>query len=536
MKTSRNTSEDLDVLIVGAGFSGIYMLYNLLKSGLKVLAVDEASGVGGTWYWNRYPGARCDGESMEYSYSFSEELQQEWKWEDRYSSQSQILEYINYVADKFDLRRFIQFNSKVQSLYYDETTNGWLITTDSEQTYFARYCIMATGTLSSVNKPSFEGLDTYKGESYLTGRWPKHEVNFKNKTVGVIGTGSSGVQTIPVIATQAKHLTVFQRTPNYSVPAMNRPLGDDEIRNIKENYSYIRKKARNSEAGVAYPEDGTLKALEVSKDERDHEFQKRWTRGGVDFIASFVDIMTNESANDSAADFVRSKIRNIVDDEKIAELLTPQDIIGCKRLCADTDYYATYNRENVALIDLSSTPILRFVENGIQTSKETFELDAVVFAMGFDAMTGALLGIDIKGKSGMSLKDKWVNGPRNYLGISVAGFPNMFTITGPGSPSVLTNMMTAIEQHIEWVTDCITFMESSGKKEIEASLDAEKSWMDHVEEVALTTLNYGCNSWYLGANIPGKNRIFMPYAGGIPAYTQKCQDVASSGYSGFNLT
>ena len=432
---------ELDALIVGAGFSGMYMLYKVRNLGLKVLGLDEASGVGGTWYWNRYPGARCDVESMEYSYSFSDELQQEWEWTDRYSAQPKILEYVNYVADKFALRPYIKFNSKVESAVYHEDERRWHVTTTDGGLYSARYCVMATGTLSSVNEPKFEGVDSFEGDWYVTGRWPHTPVDFSGKRVGIIGTGSSAVQAIPVIGQQAETLTVFQRSANYSIPARNRPLEFEEVKRFKENYASIRGRARRNRAGLASMKIGDKSALEVTEAERNREFEQRWTVGGTNFLAAFHDIGLDEGSNKSAAEFVKSKIRETVNDPEMAELLVPQNTIGCKRICADTNYYETYNRDNVTLIDVNEAPIVRIVENGVETSKRVYEFDVIVYALGFDAMTGALLGMDIRGKSGLSLRDKWSDGPRTFLGLTSQGFPNMFTITGPGSPSVLSNMI-----------------------------------------------------------------------------------------------
>ena len=530
-----NDADNFDAVIVGAGFAGMYMLHNLVNLGVKVLAIEEASEVGGTWYWNRYPGARCDVESIEYSYSFSEEIQQGWEWTDRYSKQPEILAYANHVADKLSLRPFIKFDTRVVAAKYNESSRVWSITTDEGRIYFARYFIMATGTLSSINQPRFEGLNSYKGNWYITGRWPRTEVDFSGKRVGIIGTGSSAVQAIPVIAKQAKHLTVFQRTPNYSIPAENKPLDPHEVANIKANYSQIRAKAKENRAGIAMMEVGTKRALETSQEEREKEYARRWRAGGTGFTAAYTDIMEKEAANETAAEFVRDQIRRSVHNSVTAEMLSPKNAIGCKRLCADTDYYITYNRDNVTLIDVNKTPIKRLVSTGLKTSERIFHLDAIIFAMGFDAMTGAILAVDIRGKSGELLKDKWIHGPQTYLGLSCNGFPNMFTITGPGSPSVLSNMMTSIEQHVEWITECIKFMTSSGKTEIEANLMAQDEWMDHVEEVANKTLRYSCNSWYVGANIPGKKRVFLPYAGGLPAYSEKCLQVASAHYQGFSV-
>ena len=524
----------LDVLIVGAGFSGMYMLHKLRENGLRALVLDEASGVGGTWYWNRYPGARCDVESMEYSYSFSDSLQQEWEWGDRFSTQPEILKYANHVADRFDLRKDIKFGSRVKSAIFTDE-NIWTIKTISGEEYKSRYCVMATGTLSSVNEPKFKGLDTFKGDWYVTGRWPHESVDFTGKKVGIIGTGSSAVQAIPVIAPHVESLTVFQRTANYSIPARNHSLTLEEIEKVKVNYSEIRAKARGNRAGIASMEIGTYSALDVSDSDRDLEFKRRWQDGGTNFLAAFNDIGTNADSNEKVADFVRAKIHEVVRDTEVADLLSPTNTIGCKRLCADTDYYETYNRDNVLLVDVNKTPIERIVSEGIKTSDKVFELDIIIFAIGFDAMTGALLSIDIKGRQGLSLREKWSDGPRTFLGLCSEGFPNMFMITGPGSPSVLSNMMTSIEQHVDWVSDCISYMYSNGRNTIEASLDSENHWTDHVEEVAENTLRYSCNSWYVGANIPGKKRVFIPYAGGLPQYTEACNEVADNAYEGFSI-
>ena len=529
-------NKTLDALIVGAGFAGMYMLHKLRKQGLEVLVLDEASGVGGTWYWNRYPGARCDVESVEYSYSFSEELQQEWKWSDRFSTQPEILDYANHVADRFSLRDWIKFNSRVESMVYSARDNLWITTTHSGEIYKSHYCVMATGTLSSVNKPRFRGIDDFKGDWYVTGKWPHDPVDFKGKKVGIIGTGSSAVQAIPIIAPQVESLTVFQRTANYSIPARNYSLTLEEIEKAKANYSEIRAKARGNRAGIASMEIGSYSALDVSDSDRDREFKRRWKEGGTNFLAAFNDIGTNAESNEKAADFVRARINEVVRETKVADLLSPTNTIGCKRLCADTDYYETYNRDNVLLVDVNKNPIERIVDDGIKTSDNVYEFDIIIFAIGFDAMTGALLSIDIKGRNELRLREKWSEGPRTFLGLCSEGFPNMFMITGPGSPSVLSNMMTSIEQHVEWVSDCVSYMNSNRRNAIEAHLDSENQWMDHVEEDAADTLRYSCNSWYVGANIPGKKRIFLPYAGGFPKYTERCNEVAAKGYEGFTIS
>lgn len=525
-----------DALIVGSGFAGMYMLQKLNEIGLKSIILEEASDVGGTWYWNRYPGARCDVESMEYSYSFSEELQQEWEWSYRYSTQPEILEYAGHVADRFGLRKHIRFNSRVASATYNEVDSMWELQTTHGDMYKGKYCIMATGTLSSVNTPKFDGLDDFKGQWYVTGRWPHEGVDFKGKDVGIIGTGSSAVQSIPVIAEDAKSLTVFQRTANYSIPAHNRPLESAEVSHIKSNYGEIRAKAKRNRAGIAGMEIGTEKAMDVADDQRRMEYQRRWENEGTGFTAAYLDIGTDYEANETAASFVKEKIMETVTDPSKAELLSPTNTIGCKRLCMDTNYFETYNRDNVRIVDVNESPIKGLVLDGVETTEKIYDFDIIVFAIGFDAMTGALLSIDITGKNDLTLQEKWSEGPRSYLGLASEGFPNMFTITGPGSPSVLSNMMTSIEQHVEWIFGCISHVENQSKSTIEAIRDDENSWMDHVAEVADGTLRYSCNSWYVGANIPGKKRIFLPYAGGLPQYSDICDEVASKGYAGFTIT
>ncbi len=524
-------NEELDVIIVGAGFSGLYMLYKMRKMNLKALIIERASDAGGTWFWNRYPGARCDIESIEYSYSFSDELQQEWNWSNRYSDQSEILEYINYVVKKFNLKENIVFNTSVKSAKFDEKLKNWIVETDSKS-YSSKFCVMATGTLSSIKQPNFDGLENFKGDWYVTGEWPHEKLDFTSKKVAIIGTGSSAVQSIPVIAQEAKNLTVFQRSPNYTIPANNRPLTEKELSNAKSSYDQIREKAKYTRAGIGYNQFDERKLLDLSSEEIKKELNNRWKMGGQEiFTAGFTDVGVSLEANKIVADFVKSKIREIVKDPNVAKLLSPEDAIGCKRLCADTNYFETYNRENVELIDLNSNPINSITENGILTKNKEFKFDTIIFATGFDAMTGALQAIDITGKNGKKLKQVWKDGPKSFLGLLINGFPNLFTVTGPGSPSVLTNMMVAIEQHVEWISDCINFLSKSNLNEVEADELFQIEWMDHIEEVAKNTLRYTCNSWYVGANVPGKKRVFMPYAGGFGKYREKCDEIAENNYS-----
>ncbi len=527
--------EQIDAVIVGAGFAGMYMLHRLRQRGFTARVFEAGTGVGGTWYWNRYPGARCDVESMQYSYQFDDALQQEWEWTERYAPQPEILKYANHVADRYDLRKDIRFNSRVKSARFDEATARWTVEIEDGTRVTARFCIMATGCLSAANKPAFKGIDGFRGETYHTGHWPKEDVDFTGKRVGVIGTGSSAIQSIPIIAGQAKHLTVFQRTPNYTVPAHNQPLDPKLKRDIKADYANFRARAKTMPAGINL-RINAVSALAVSEEERRKEYEDRWAYGGIPFMGAYMDLLLNEEANQTAAEFVRQKIRETVKDPKVAELLSPKTVIGCKRLCVDTGYYATFNRPNVTLVDVSETPIDEITAKGLRVGATEYEFDAIVFATGFDAMTGALLRIDIRGRGERPLKEKWSEGPKSYLGLAIAGFPNLFTVTGPGSPSVLTNMLPSIEQHVDWIAACITHIRDRGLRQVEAEPGAEEAWVGHVGQVAGVTLRSTCSSWYVGANVPGKPRVFMPYIGGFPAYVAKCEDVVAKGYEGFALS
>ena len=526
----------IDVIIVGAGFSGIYMLQRCRELGLSAQAIEAGGGAGGTWYWNRYPGARCDVESMTYSYSFSDELQQEWTWTERYAKQGEILRYIDHVLDRFDLRRDIQLETRVTSAAYDDATNRWLVETDRGERFSARYCVMATGCMSTPYIPDYAGLERFEGDWYHTGLWPHEEIDFTGKRVAVIGTGSSGVQSVPVIAAQAAHLTVFQRTPNFSIPAWNGPLDDEDVQEWKSRYPELRQRARGTRVGDIF-EISETSALDVSAEERERTFERRWQEGSFNFLQSFVDLITSKASNDFAVAFVHDKIRQRVDDPEIADLLCPTDHpLGTKRMCVDTDYYETFNRANVSLVDLKATPVEEITPGGIRAGGKEHELDAIVFATGYDAMTGALFNIDIRGRGGIGLKQKWSDGPRSYLGLAVAGFPNLFTVTGPGSPSVLSNMMNSLEQHIEWIADCIDYLGEHALDSIEASVEAEDEWMHHVNDAADKTLFFQSNTWYVGANIPGKPRVIYPYVGGVGAYREICDDIVAKGYEGFTLT
>ena len=529
-------SSEVDVVVVGAGFAGLYMLHRLRQLGLKTQVCEAGKGVGGTWYWNRYPGARCDVESMQYSYSFSEELQQEWQWTERYPKQDEILRYINHVADRFELRSDIAFETRITSAIYDAESQRWTVITEHGDTMSARFLITAAGCLSAARMPDLAGLDSFKGQFYHTGNWPHEPVDFTGKRVGVIGTGSSGVQTIPVIARQASELVVFQRTPNFSIPAWNRPLSDEDQQSWKADYAANREKARHTRSGILY-EYSTRATTDVPEAERELEYERRWLRGGANYTHAFNDIYTNRSSNDSAAQFVRNKIRSTVNDPDVAALLSPNDhAIGTKRICVDTDYYQTFNQPHVSLVDLRTAPIVEIVPEGIRTAAATYDLDCIVFATGYDAVTGALDRIDIRGTGGLALKDKWTDGPRTYLGLMTAGFPNLFFITGPGSPSILTNVIVAIEQHVNWIANCLASMQKNERGVAEADVSAENDWVAHVNEVASKTLFPSTKSWFMGANIPGKPQVFLPYVGGFGNYSVICDEVVADDYRGFAFT
>jgi cation diffusion facilitator CzcD-associated flavoprotein CzcO len=529
------TRRAFDVVVVGAGFAGLYMVHRVRELGLTVCALEAGSGVGGTWYWNRYPGARCDVESLQYSYQFSDDLQQEWEWSERYASQAEILRYLEHVTDRFVLRPSIQFDTRVTEAVFDESSDRWTVRTDGAEEFSSQFLIMATGCLSAANVPDIAGAATFSGLIYHTGRWPHGGVDFTDLRVGVIGTGSSAVQTIPLIAQQARDLVVFQRTAAYSVPSRNGPMDEAEQREIKANYSAFRAANSRTVGAIGDRRPRTNRAaLSVSAEERRAEYEARWTDGGLSFLGAFADLMIDSTANETAANFVRSQIRAVVDDPDTAERLCPDQVIGCKRMCVDTGYYATFNRPNVRLVDLRETPIDAITPNGISTSGGHYELDLLVYATGFDAMTGALLRIDIKGRNGITMQQAWAAGPRTYLGLGVASFPNLFTVSGPGSPSVLTNMIVSIEQHVDWITNCIAHLRNNGFRRIEVTAEAQASWVEFVNQIADFTLFPTCNSWYLGANVPGKSRVFMPFIG-FPSYVEKCQEVANSGYEGFAL-
>ena len=527
------TSKKLDVVVIGAGFAGLHMLFRLREMGYHARVYEAAADVGGVWYWNRYPGARCDVESLQYSYSFSPALEQEWVWTEKYAGQPEILRYIQHVADRFELRRDIEFNTRVRSATFNEALQRWELKTEAGEQISAQFCVMATGALSIPRLPDIPGIENFGGKIYHTGAWPHEGVDFGGRRVGVIGTGSSGIQVIPAIARQAEHLVVFQRTANFSVPAWNGPLADDAQRAWKAQYRDHRARAR--ELGTLY-EFSAKAASQVAPEERTREYQRRWDKGGVNFVHAFNDLMVDKQSNDTIAEFVRTRIRDLVHDPEVAKALSPVDHpLGTKRICVDTGYYETYNRANVKLVDLKKTPIQAVTATAVRTSDAVIELDALVCATGYDALTGAVLNIDIRGRQGQTLPDKWSAGPRTFLGLMTNGFPNMFIITGAGSPSVLVNMVVGIEQHVEWICDCLDYMRSRDLATIDASLEAEDRWVEHVNVAANKTLFPMANSWFLGANIPGKPRVFMPYVAKIGVYRRECQQVADRGYEGFML-
>ena len=521
-----------DVVVVGAGFAGMYMLHSLRKQGFSARVFEAGGGVGGTWYWNRYPGARCDIESMQYSYSFSEELDQEWSWSEKYAPQPELLAYAEHVAERFDLNRDIAFNTRVHSAHFDEHEKCWRVRTDQGDDVMAQFCVMAVGCLSAANKPEIAGMDDFQGSIYHTGEWPHDGVDFSGQRVAVIGTGSSAIQSIPVIAAQARGVTVFQRTPNYSVPARNEKLKPEYVAEMKADYPALRAKARARPTGAYFPFN-TTPALDATETERRTQYEEFWRRGGLPFLGAYGDLLFDKAANDTIADFAREKIHDIVTDEHTARLLSPDNVFGCKRLCVDTGYYATFNEAHVELVDVSTTPITHFTAQGLVVGGREYPVDMVVCATGFAAMTGSFDKMDIRGRNSQRLSEKWAGGPATYLGVSTVGFPNLFMVTGPGSPSVLANMIQSIEQHVDWMVDCMSHMRDIGASVIEAEPEYEKDWVAHVNEVAAISLRSTCSSWYVGANIPGRPRVFMPYIGGFPIYVNKCNEVMTGGFEGF---
>ncbi len=535
MSEQDGAASKVDVVIVGAGFSGLYLLHRLRGLGFSTRVFERGGDVGGTWYWNRYPGARCDVESMQYSYSFDEDLQQEWHWPEKFSAQPDILAYANHVADRFDLRGGIDFDTEVSAAHFNESTGRWLVETNKDERVSARFFIMATGCISTAQVPDIEGLSDYRGNTYHTGNWPHEKVDFGGQRIAVIGTGSSGIQAIPVLAEEAAHVTVFQRTPNYSLPSQNVPMTSEYEESWKNDYQVRRDEMRYTAHG-SIKELNDEPAMAVNEDRRQQVYQERWDIGGAGYLGSFNNLLTDADANETAAEFVREQIRGIVKKPEVAELLAAKTYpIGTKRICIDCGYFETYNRDNIDLVDISGGPIERMTPTGLVANGKEYEFDSIVFATGFDAMTGTLFNVDIRGRGDQALKEKWYAGPRTYLGLMSEAFPNMFMITGPGSPSVKSNMLTSIEQHVVFVTDSIVHMREQGFASMEPSREAEDDWVEHVQDTANRTLFPRANSWYMGANIPGKPRLFMPYIGGVGRYRKICEEIVAEDYKGFNF-
>lgn len=523
---------DHDVLIIGAGFSGLYQLHRLRQLGFDAHVIDAGEDVGGTWYWNRYPGARCDVESIQYSYSFDPELEQEWSWSERYAAQPEILSYIQHVAERYDLRKDITFGTRVQGMQWDETANQWTVVSDDGTSRTAQYVISATGCLSVPSRPAFEGIDDFNGELYWTSNWPHEGVDLAGKKVAVIGTGSSGLQTITAIAPVVEQLTVFQRTPVYAVPAHNGP-NEERNKQAKARYREIREYSRTTLSGIACTE-GTRRTVETEPLQVEKELAQRWDEGGLCFTFGFKDTLTDPQANEVASEYVRSQIRAKIKDPELAEKLSPRYPLASKRMCVDTGYYEVYNRDNVSLVDVTEHPIHRFTKSGIVAGEAAYEFDVIIMATGFDAMTGALNKMDIR-NGATTLREKWAHGPRTYLGLMSAGFPNLFIMTGPQSPSVFSNMLTSIEYHVDWITNALEHLRDHGLTRMEADPGVEDNWVNTTNDLAALTLMPQANSWYLGANIPGKPRVFMPFVGGVGTYRQIGNGVAISNYHGFEL-
>lgn len=537
MVAATKTSE-VDAVVVGAGFAGLYMSKKLRDDlGMTYRVFEAGDDVGGTWYWNRYPGARCDSEAYVYCFSFDEDLLQEWTWSGKYPEQPEILKYLQHVADRFDLKSGIDFDTRVTSAHYNEATDRWDVGTSQGETVSAKFLITGIGCLSTGQVPDIKGRDDFQGDWYHTGSWPHDGVDFAGKRVGVIGTGSSGVQSIPVIAQQAEHVTVFQRTPQFMIPARHHTVDAHYLDDVKTRYADVWEKARHSAGG--FPFDMIDRgAMDVTPEERREIFEQGWAEGGFRFSGgSFNDLGLDKRANDTAAEFIRSKIRETVEDPETAEKLVPRDHpFGSKRTLIDTNYFETYNRDNVELVDIRHAPIEEITPTGIKTEDGEYDVDIIVFATGFDAMTGSFFRMDIQGRDGQRLEDTWSEGPKTYLGLSVADYPNLFMITGPGSPSVLSNMPVSIEQHVEWISDLLEYTREHDIDVVEAGADEQVAWGEHVNELASKTFFPMADSWYMGANIPGKPRVFMPYVGGVGTYREKCDEIAAAGYEGYELS
>lgn len=534
MTASESNAQHHDVIVVGAGMAGLYLLHSLRLAGFSAIVLEAADDVGGTWYWNRYPGARCDIESLDYSYSFDPELEKEWEWSERYATQPEILRYLQFVADRYDLKKDIRFSTHVKQAAWNDASHCWNVKTNTGMSLSSQFYVMATGCLSIPKEIDLPGAGRFKGPTYFTNRWPHEGVNFTEQRVAVIGTGSSGIQSIPLIAQEASKLTVFQRTANYAAPANNGPVRKEHLEKLEADRIAYRKDARWSRAGVPIPP-SMEPFFTVGSEERLNRMELGWDRGDLLTInSSFADLVTNAEANNEVQDFFRNKVRAKVENQQTAEDLCAKDFpLFTKRLCLETNYFETFNKPHVKLVNLHRTPIKSITAVGIDTTEESMEFDAIVFATGFDAMTGAILAVDIRGRDGVKLKDIWNDGPKSYLGLNVHGFPNLFMITGPGSPSVLSNMVVSIEQHVDWITEALEHLRNEGLKSIEATMQAQEAWVTHVNDYGKLTLYPKANSWYMGSNIPGKPRVFLPYIGGVDRYRQACDEVAEADYLGF---
>lgn len=535
----QHTAEDprtVDVAVIGAGAAGIYAMHKMAALGFSAVGFERGSSVGGAWYWNRYPGLYCDIESVDYSYSFSEELQQEWVWKRKYSTQPEILSYFEWVADRLDVRKHFQFDTSVTDAVWSEERQRWRVSTDRGTVVDARFIIGATGPLSMPKIPEFAGADDFRGEILVTARWPREPQDFSGKRVAVIGTGSSGIQVIPVVAEQAEQLYVMQRTPSFAVPAHNHLLEQPYIDEVKGSYREYRERARNTPLGV-YTGTSGKNAAEVTVAERELEFQRAYDYGStVKFGSSFDDLLFNPDSNQAAADFLAGKIRSRVFDPAVAEKLIPSGYpILTRRLCSENNYYEAFNRPNVRLVDLFEEEIVRFTSAGIETTKDAYDVDVIILATGFDAFTGALRAINFVGREGRTLREKWDESPSTYLGIAVSGFPNLFTVVGPLGGAGISNVVLNIEQHIEWIGDFLADLRGRGAASFDADADAEQGWVDRVAEVADSTLFKHANSWYTGSNIEGKPRVVLQWVGGVSEYERILREAATDDYRGFNL-
>ena len=537
-KADAGALETFDVAVVGAGFSGLYMLHKARRMGLAAVVFETGDDVGGTWYWNRYPGARCDVESLFYSYSFDRKLAAEWDWTERYAAQPEILEYARHVCERYGLRPFIRFNSKISSVDFIDSDNVWRLETASGEAVLAQFVVMATGPLSVPKKPHFKGEERFRGEMYHTGLWPHHDVSFDGKRVAVIGSGASGIQAATAVSPVAGSLHVFQRGAHYSIPAWNRPLTDEDRAGFRENFEDLMAQRRQSFMGIILDTNPATfrKGCNLSAEDRHAQLESRWNQGGLLFNMAFSDTTLNAETNFEIAEFVRNKIRSIVRDPETADTLCSMHFpIGTKRTCVDTGYYEIYNRPNVHLVDTRKTPIREFTDDGLVAGDREHAFDIVIVATGFDAMTGALLAAGITGRGGRKLADEWKDGASTYLGLAMSGFPNLFTITGPGSPSVFTNMFVSFELHVEWITDCIGYMRRRNHRRIEADRHAQDNWTSGVAELVEDTLYPQADSWWIGANIAGKPRRFLAFTAGHKDYSDICRNVMETGYTGFNL-